>query len=246
MEEIQVSDLGTGSVDTNVQQPQTDKVFTRDQVAKIVNAEKSKAVDATKRELEQKYQRDMEQLNASRSQQPSGNNNSPNAVDTDAVYQKVQERFNQQLQQEREKQEQEMMRAHVQSVSQKYLSKVAQGKSAYDDFDEVTKDFDPAAFPQLAYLLAENVDNAHDVLYDISKNPLKIAGLDRLAEKNPRQAIAELQKLSQSITANKQAQSEAQDQQTAAPLDRLQASRVSGSNGKQTIKSLRSEPWLRG
>lgn len=245
MEESQVSDLGLGSSDTNVQTPVADKVFTRDQVAKIVNAEKSKAADATRRELEQKHQRDLEQLNASRSQQGTGNSDGSQSIDADAMYQKVQERFNQKMQEDKQRDEQEKMKAHIATVADNYLSKVAQGKSAYDDFDEVTKDFDPAAFPQLTYLLS-GIDNAHDVLYDISKNPLKIAGLDRLAEKNPRQAQAELMKLSQSISANKQAQSDAQDQSTAEPLDRLQPSRVSGSNGKQSITSLRSQPWLKG
>lgn len=242
MEENQVSDLGLGASDSNPQAPVADKVFTRDQVAKIVNAEKSKAADATRRELEQKHQRDLEQLNASRN---SGNADTSQTGDADAMYQRVQERFNQKMQEDKQHEEQERMRAHVATVADNYLSKVSQGKSAYDDFDEVTKDFDPAAFPQLTYLLS-GIDNAHEVLYDISKNPLKIAGLDRLAEKNPRQAQAELMKLSQSITANKQAQADAQDQNTAEPLDRLSPSRVSGSNGKMSISDLQKQPWLKG
>jgi hypothetical protein len=101
------------------------------------------------------------------------------------------------------------------------------------------------AFPQLTYLVS-GMENAADVIYDLSKNPLKLAGLDRLAEKNPRQAQTELLKLSRSITENRQAQSDENSQNVAAPLDRLQPSRVSGSNGKMGISDLRNQDWLRG
>lgn len=139
----------------------------------------------------------------------------------------------------------QQQRAQMTQVANNYLQKVEQGKAAYEDFDEVTKDFDPTAFPQLTFLLS-GIENAGDVLYDLAKNPLKLAGLDRLAEKNPRQAHNELLKLSKSITDNRQAQAEAQNQNVAEPLDRLSPSRVSGSNGKMGIRDLRNQPWLKG
>ena len=50
------------------------------------------------------------------------------------------------------------------------------------------------------------------------RNPLKLAGLDRL-EKNPRQAQAELLKLSRSIMENiRQAQSDENSSAVAEPL----------------------------
>lgn len=234
MEENQVTDGGSGAASPALDE----KLFTRDELAKIANAQTAKAVQQAKREAEEKYQREMEQLNASRQQQEQRNSEVPRETDADAIYQQVQERFNKEMQEQQ-------LKSQMQQVANSYLEKVAKGRTAYEDFDEITKDFDPTAFPQLTFLLS-GIDNAGEVLYDLSKNPLKLAGLDRLAEKNPRQAHNELLKLAKSIADNRQAQDDAQNQQVAEPLDRLQPSRVSGSNGKQTTRDLRNQPWLRG
>lgn len=245
MEENQVLDTAQSSNDNNSQPnqaPVPEKVFTRDQLAKIVSAERAKAAESARKEAEDKYNRD---ILAIQGQQEQKNANVTREVDANTIYQQVQERFNAEMLKQKELAEQEKQKAQMQIVANTYLSKIDQGRAAYSDFDEITKDFDPTAFPQLTYLLA-GIDNAADVLYDLAKNPLKIAGLDRLAEKNPRQAHSELVKLAQSIGVNQNAQAAAQNQQTSAPLDRLQPSRVSGSNGKKTIKDLQADPFYRG
>lgn len=235
MEENQVLD---NAVETTNFAPETEKMLSQSQVNKIVQHEKAKAAQTIKREMEERHQRELESIQFQQHQQSQRNENVPRDMDANAIYQQVQERFNQEMQQRRLKDE-------MDRVATSYLSKMEQGKTAYEDFEEVTKEFDPAAFPQLTYLVA-GIDNAADVIYDLSRNPLKLAGLDRLAEKNPRQAQAELLKLSRSITENRQAQSDESSQSVAEPLDRLQSSRVSGSNGKMGIRDLRKQPWLKG
>jgi hypothetical protein len=235
MEENQVLD---NAVETTNFAPETEKMLSQSQVNKIVQHEKAKAAQTIKREMEERHQRELESIQSQQHQQSQRNENVPRDMDANAIYQQVQERFNQEMQQRRLKDE-------MDRVATSYLSKMEQGKTAYEDFEEVTKEFDPAAFPQLTYLVA-GIDNAADVIYDLSRNPLKLAGLDRLAEKNPRQAQAELLKLSRSITENRQAQSDESSQSVAEPLDRLQSSRVSGSNGKMGIRDLRKQPWLKG
>jgi hypothetical protein len=235
MEENQVLD---NAVDTTNFAPEAEKMLSQSQVNKIVQHEKAKAAQTIKREMEERHQRELESIQSQQHQQSQRNENVPRDMDANAIYQQVQERFNQEMQQRRLKDE-------MDRVATSYLSKMEQGKTAYEDFEEVTKEFDPAAFPQLTYLVA-GIDNAADVIYDLSRNPLKLAGLDRLAEKNPRQAQAELLKLSRSITENRQAQSDESSQSVAEPLDRLQSSRVSGSNGKMGIRDLRKQPWLKG
>jgi len=235
MEENQVSE---SAVDNTNFVPEQEKMLSQSQVNKIVQHEKAKATQTVKREMEEKHQKELESIQSQQQQQTQRNENVPRDVDANAIYQQVQERFNEEMQQRRLKDE-------MDRVATSYLSKIEQGKTAYDDFEEVTKEFDPAAFPQLTYLVA-GIDNAADVIYDLSRNPLKLVGLDRLAEKNPRQAQAELLKLSRSITENRQAQSDENSSNVAAPLDRLQSSRVSGSNGKLGIRDLRKQPWLKG
>lgn len=235
MEENQVIDNAVEN--PNVESEQ-EKMLSQSQVNKIVQHEKAKAAQTIKRDLEERHQRELEQIKSQQQQQTQRNESVPRELDANAIYQQVQERFNQEMEQRRLKDE-------VDRVAQTYISKMEQGKSAYDDFEEVTKEFDPTAFPQLTYLVA-GIDNAADVIYDLARNPLKLAGLDRLAEKNPRQAQAELLKLSRSIVENRQAQSDENSNPVAEPLDRLQSSRVSGSNGKMGIRDLRKQPWLKG
>lgn len=243
MEETQVSDVGGNASESAA--PAQEKLFTRDELAKIANAQTAKAVQQAKREAEEKYQRDMEALNATRQKQEQRNAEVPRQVDADAIYQQVQERFNEEQLKLQQQMKEDQLREQMTQHAKSYTDKIAAGKTAYEDFDEITKDYDPTAFPQLTFLLA-GIDGAEHVVYDLSKNPLKLAGLDRLAERNPRQAHAELLKLAKSIADNRQAQADAKEQQVNEPLDRLNPSRVSGSNGKQTIRDLRDQPWLRG
>jgi len=230
--------LGNSTLGQTASAPAEQKMLSQDEVNKIVAREKSRAAESARREAEERHQREMEALNAQRMQQEQRNAEVPRDVDANAIYQQVQERFNKEMQERQ-------MRDQMTNVANSYLQKVEEAKKSYDDYDEITKDFDPTAFPQLTYLLS-GIPEAGHALYDLSKNPLKLAALDRLAEKNPRQAQSELLKLANSISANRQAQADAQTQNVSEPLDRLNSSRVSGSNGKMGIRDLRNQPWLRG
>lgn len=219
-------------------EPTAQKMLSQDEVNKIVAREKSRAAESARREADEKYRRELEQLNELRLQQQQHNSTVSREVDTNAIYQELQERWNKEM-------EERQMRQQMTQVANNYVQKIEEAKKSYEDFDTVTADFDPTAFPQLTYLLSGIPDAGH-ALYDLSKNPLKLAALDRLAEKNPKQAQTELLKLAQSISQNRQALENAQTQNVAEPLDRLNASRIAGSNGKMTIRDLRNQPWLRG
>lgn len=235
MEENQVQDVEQGLTQTS----EAEKMLSQSQVNKIVQHEKAKAAEAAKRQAEEAYRRELENIQAQGQQhQEARNETVSRETDADALYQQVVQR----LQTEAQKQQ---IEREMNNIANSYLSKMQQGKEAYQDFEDVTKGFDPTAYPQLVYLVA-GMDNAADVIYDLSKNPMKLAALDNLAMKMPHQARAELERLSGSIAQNKQALADAENQQVAAPLDRLQPSRVSGSNGKMSISDLRNQPHLRG
>jgi len=211
------------------------KMLSQDQVNQIVSREKSRAAESARREAEERHKQELEALRRGQEQR---NETVSREVDANSISEDVLNKLNARMLEEQR-------RAQMDQVAQNYLQKVEEGKKSYQDFDEVTKDFDPVSFPQLTFLLS-GIPNGGDVLYDLSKNAIKLAGIDRLAERNPKQAHAELLKLSQSIQANKQAQLEAQNQETAAPIDRLQPSQISGNNGKMSVRDLRNQPWLRG
>lgn len=238
MEEVQNLDQVAPVVSQPVVEQAPQKTLTQDEVNRIVAREKARAAESARREMEQKHQQELEALNASRVSQESRNANVSREVDANAIYQQVQEKFNAEMQERQ-------LKAQMQQVADNYLHKVEQGRKAYEDFDEVTKDFEPAAYPQLTFLLS-GMENAGDILYELSRNSTKLAALDRLAEKSPRYAQSELLKLSKSISDNNLAKKEAEGINISQPLDRLNPSRVSGSNGKMEIRDLRAQPWLRG
>ena len=157
----------SANVTEQVEQPQQ-KMIPQEEVNRIVAHEKKRAHESATRMAEEKYQRDLEALNAQRMQQQQRNAEVPRDVDANAIYQQVQERFNKEMQERQ-------LKDQMTQVANNYLSKVELGRKAYEDFDTVTADFDPTAFPQLTYLLS-GIENAGDVLYDLAKNPLKLAG----------------------------------------------------------------------
>lgn len=217
------------------QTPQ-EKMLSQSEVNKIVGRAKAEAEQRARRELEEQYQREIENLQKT---QQSRNESGSKEADADAIYQQVQERFNQDLQ--RQQLEREMSQ-----IAQNYLAKVEQGRQSYQDFDDITKRFDPTKFPQLVYLVA-GIENGGDVIYELAKNPTKLVTMNNLAKEVPEYAHDELLKLAASISTNRQAQQEAEQQDVNAPLDRLQPSRTTaGSNGKLSIRDLRNQPWLRG
>ena len=224
--------------DASMEQPvdTAEKLVPQSHVNKIVQDAYERASTKARKEAEMQYQ---QQLEAIRSNQQQKDSTTSKEIDTDALYQQVQERFHREMQEQQQTQ-------HMNQVANSYMAKMAQGRETHGaEFDEAMKDFDPTAFPQLVYLVA-NMEGASDIMFDLAKNPMKLAALDRIAEKNPRQAQSELTKLAASISQNRQAQQDAESQGTSAPLDRLNPSRVSGSGGKQSISDLRNQPWLRG
>ena len=222
-----------------VEQPveQQQNMLSQEPVNRIVAREKARAAEQARKQMQEQ----MAQRPAQQAQEASPAESQPQQgaqVDPDQLYKQVQERFNAEMQ-ERQLKEQ------MNQVASNYLAKVEEGKKNYEDFDDVTKDFDPTAFPQVTFLLS-GMDNAGDILYDLSKNPMKLAGIDRLAERSPKQAAAELAKLSKSIVDNRQAQLDAQSQGVSEPLDALKSSRIAGSNGKMGVRDLRNLDWLQG
>jgi hypothetical protein len=157
--------------------------------------------------------------------------------------QQVMQMVQQKQQEEAEKAHQAQLEKEVNEVAQQYFGKLAQGKEMYEDFDAVTANFDPAAFPQLVYL-ATQADNTAAIIYELQKNPSKLATLATLVERSPAMARAELAKLSQSIKTNEDAKNNLQQAQD--PLNRLKPSPVGTDNGTKTVRDFKAANYLKG
>ena len=217
---------------------QEEKLLPQSQVNKLIAREKESAAMRARQQAEAEYQQKLEAISQQANAQQERNAQVPRDIDANAIYQQVQEKFNQEMQHK-------ALLDEMTQVANTYHSKMAAGKDSYEDFDHVTGDFDAAAFPQLTYLVS-GLDNAADVIYELAKNPQKLITLNSMVKEQPAMGQRELQKLARSISENRLAQSAAGGQATSAPLDRLNPSRVSGSNGKMTVSDLRNQPWLRG
>lgn len=130
-----------------------------------------------------------------------------------------------------------------QRIVGEFRSKLAAGKDKYADFDEV---IDESSLPSIAYIaqLANEVDNTADVMYEVMKNPSKIASLMVLGQTNPALAKRQMKQLSESIKSNEKALSQ---KAPAQPLSHLRPSNVSSDNGSpSSVSDFKRMSWLKG
>jgi len=157
--------------------------------------------------------------------------------------QQVMQMVQQKQKEEAEKAHQAQLEKEVNDVAQQYFGKIAQGKEAFEDFDAVTADFDPAAFPQLVYLATQS-DNTAAIIYELQKNPSKLANLAVMVDKLPAQARKMIAQLSESIKTNDDAKRNLQE--SPDPLNRLKPSTVGTDSGAKSLRDYKSSPLLRG
>ncbi len=165
------------------------------------------------------------------------------SVNTDEIRQQVIDQVTQDLMKQQEADRQKLIEQEALQVANQFHGKMQQGKERYDDFEDVIAGFNPGEFPSLV-ILANEADNTADVMYELKKNPTKLAALASLVERSPTLARSEIAKLSNSIKKNQEAI--AQEQNTTEPLDRMKPSTVGVDNGSRSIRDLRSQPSLRG
>lgn len=164
--------------------------------------------------------------------------------DEEALLAKAAERMQQQMDTQRQEYERKVQTEQAEKIAEIYLGKMEEGKGKYPDFEEVTADFSPAAYPQVTVLASQH-DNLADIMYELNKNPRKLVDLHVLALTNKQMAQKEMAKLSQSIKQNETAV--ANNRQSPQPLSKMKASTVAGQDtGKRTISDMRKDPRYRG
>ncbi len=142
------------------------------------------------------------------------------------------------LEQHKQAIQHEQLQAEYKKMAEDFHSKMQAGKDQFDDFDKVMSDFDLEDHPQLVYL-ANQLDNTPAVLYELNKNPGKLAEVAYLAERHPKLARAAINKLSGSIKANESAKS--QEKNVNAPLNRMKSSQAGQDNGGTEIRDFRQK-----
>lgn len=184
------SDMTQAPVET-AQQTQ-ERLFKQAELNEIVGRAKHDAVESYKRQ-QQQTQQPAQQY----SQAPSSK-----ALSEDDVKRLTGEELNR-YREEWTRESQERMNAEAaERIVNSYKEKISAGKEKYEDFEAVTNNVDMRYYPNVVQLLAEYVDNSHDVLYDLAKNRSKLYQLESTCQHNPQDAIYEIKRLSDSIKAN--------------------------------------------
>lgn len=116
----------------------------------------------------------------------------------------------------------------AQRIVKNFYDKMEAGKGKYDDFEQTTGDIDLRRFPNTVHMLAEHVDNAHDVLYELGKNRSKMAQLELTARDFPQEALYDLKRLSESIKKN---ESTGHHREANAPLSQTRSSGTGTDSG---------------
>jgi hypothetical protein len=214
-----------------------EKMIPQSQVNSLIGSTKARAEAAARQKAEAEYQQKLEELQREK-QMAESRGDDTRDIDVDSLYQQFQERLNREMQERQ-------LSEHMSEVVRNYHGQMASGKELYDDFEDVTKIFNPAEFPRIVYL-TQKMDNAADIFYELSKNPEKLGVINSLADSSPGAAQAALQKLSKSIATNKAALEQEAGGKTNAPLDRMQASTRTSGNGQMSVSDLKGQDWLRG
>ena len=248
-EELQETNVGdesdAGQVPDN---SPPEKMLTVSQVNELVKKAKLKGERKMQDQLDAAQQQ-IQQLQAQQGQHaPQQQAAAPQAqqaqgIDPQQLQAQVMQLLQQKQQEDEAKRHKEDLEREVNQVAEQYFGKMASGKDMFEDFEAITADFNPAEFPQLVFL-ANQMDNTPAVIYELSKNPGKLADLAVLVEKSPSMARAQIAKLSQSIKTNDEAKRGLQEAQD--PLDRLKPSPTGADSKKQGLRDYKQASYLRG
>jgi hypothetical protein len=136
----------------------------------------------------------------------------------------------------------------AQRMAQEFFTKLEAGKSNLQDFDKVMGEVDLQSIPYHVQL-ANMVDNTAEVMYELASNPSKIGALQNLididlrAGRQPRLALQEMKRLSESIKTNQKA---SKYHSPNEPLSQMKPSSAgTGNMGVRTASDYRRDPKYR-
>lgn len=227
--------MDNAAVDTNQQpatevaQKPTERVFTQSELNEIVGRAKRDAIESHQRQQAQ---------NASQQQNSQAPSNPSRSLSEDDVRRLTTEELSRQRE-EWERQTQERQHADTaQRIVNSYKEKIAAGKDKYQDFEAVTNNLDMRYYPNVVQLLAEHVDNASDILYDLARNRTKLAQIEAVCERNPQDAVYEIRRLSESIKANDDS---SKMRTSNAPLSQQRPSNTGTDSGALSMRDLKAK-----
>lgn len=213
-------------------QETAEKLLRQSQVNNLVGHAKSQAYEKGKRDA-------MAELSNQAPQIPPQSMGGVPQLSEEQLSKMVAEHSQKHLEKILHEQQMAAINQHHHQVAHEFTQKLNVGKEKYPDWDTTTKHLDYVKFPDLVRL-THGLDNTADVLYDLAKNPHKVAAINGLLI-NPathEMAFSEVQKLSNSIKNNELA---AQQPSVNEPLSQLKSSSIGTDNGSYTVRDFRNK-----
>lgn len=216
----------TPVTETQVAAP-AEKMVPQSEVNKLVGGAKQKGYDRAQEELRN--------LQAQQAHQQQQVKQAPSlgGIDQTQVQEIVKQQMQALQQQQYEQQQQQYYNSEASRILQEMGPKTEDAKGRYSDYEDTLGSVDNFRAAPDMWQYANMVDNGGDVLYDIAKNPSKIATIRQLAAIDPNYAATEIQRLSNSI---KQNQNGANSNVAPEPLRQVKSSNVGvGDGGPKSI-----------
>lgn len=219
-------------VGSALQEAEETKTLTKTQLTDLVKKERFRAAEKARAETEAKYQAEMQ---AQQGQMPQ--------FDPAEMRRQVKEELISDIQAAHAEAEKERQTQEMRTLYDQYQLKMGKGSQLFDDFEEIMGDFEPGSFPD-ATMLAAQMDNTAEIMYELTRNPSKLQDIDSLARKSPKLAMKELERLEGSINQNLQAK--VNTVSAPQPLSKIKSSSVGADTGKMTLKDFKNASYLRG
>ncbi len=214
-------------------------------VNELIRNKQGEAAAKARQQASAEYERKIEELQSRLDQQNSMSPSLSSALDIDSVAQKVTANLEDRFKAQREHDQQQAYLAEANKLARSYEVKMAEGAKAYDDFESLHAEFNPAAHPDLTLMLAQMDDPTH-VAHELFGNEIKLASLSHLAKTDPAKAQKALLKMHKSALENAQGIASDKAIKVKPPIERSQStvSHTSGSSGQKTIADYRNLSWL--
>lgn len=203
----------------------------------LIKRTKVEEASRVQRALEAKHAQEIESLKASMGQ------SSQAPVDMDSMYGEFHKRLMNDVSQHQQKQAEAQETERLKKLAHAYVANTVKGAEKFEDWKEVTQNFNPQKFPELSLLLGQ-FENGDELLYDLNKRPQTLAAVQLMADRSPEMAEQMLKEISGSIAENNKAKE--QHVPTPQPLSRTKSSTAGADSGAWTYEDLKNADWLKG
>lgn len=210
---------------------------------------KTHATDLIKREKEAAYRKAQREFQAQLDQMKTGQAQQMGSMQApdDLVNQAVEKKFEAlraQYEEANNEQRKAEYEAYVNEQAKTYLEKMDKSGSLADDFKEMTARFKPDRFKDI-FFMANSYENTPAIIYELGKNPEKLAQIKMMMESDPDMAKVMMDNLSKSIQLNEDALNN--NKSADSPLGRPRPSLAAGADsGQMSLADLKKSSWLRG